>query len=176
MRFSETKLPGVFVIDIEPANDERGFFARVFCEREFAAAGIRLSLPQINLSRNTAALTLRGMHFQRPPYAEAKLVRVSRGRIYDVAIDLRPDSPTFRQWVGVELSAKNDRAIFLPEGIAHGFLTLEPDTDVLYLMGREFVPGHDEGVRWNDPAFGMKWPAVPAVISQRDATYPDFMG
>jgi dTDP-4-dehydrorhamnose 3,5-epimerase len=176
MRFSETKLAGVFVIDIEPANDERGFFARIFCEREFAAAGIPLAPPQINLSRNTAAYTLRGMHFQPAPFAEAKLVRVASGRLYDVAIDLRPDSATFRQWAGAELSAENGRAMFLPEGIAHGFLTLEPATDVLYLMGREFVPGHHAGVRWNDPAFGVVWPAAPAVISERDASYPDFTG
>jgi dTDP-4-dehydrorhamnose 3,5-epimerase len=174
MRFSQTKLAGVFVVDVQKEADQRGFFARIFCAREFREQGIELAPPQVNLSYNSAAFTLRGMHFQRPPHAEAKLVRVTRGRLFDVALDLRPDSPSFRQWVGVELSNENGRAIYLPEGIAHGFLTLEPDTEVLYFMSREFVSGYEAGVRWNDPAFGIAWPATPAAISERDARYPDF--
>lgn len=176
MRFSKTKIPGVFIVDVEPRRDERGFYARAFCKTEFRNAGIDFDPPQMNLSRNTAALTLRGMHFQRAPFAESKLVRAVTGRAFDVAIDIRPDSPAFRQWVGVEISAENGRALFMPEGIAHGFLTLEPGTDILYHVGREYVPDKGEGVRWDDRAFGVEWPARPAVILDRDATYPDFTG
>jgi len=174
MRFSQTRLPGVMVVDIEPHGDARGSFARLQCPEEFAAAGAPFVPAQTSLSRNPHALTLRGMHFQPAPFAEAKLVRAVRGRMFDVALDLRPDSPTFRQWVGEELSADNGRALFIPEGVAHGFLTLQPDTDVLYQISPAFEAGHEAGVRWSDPAFAIAWPAEPQVISPRDAGYPDW--
>lgn len=173
MRFSPTAIEGVVVVDIDPATDERGAFARLHCPEEFAAAGHPFVPAQTSLSRNTAALTLRGMHYEAPPRAEAKLVRVTRGRIFDVAVDLRPDSPTYLAWTGAELSADNGRALLIGAGMAHGFLTLEDETDVLYQIDRIFEPGHGRGVRWNDPAFAIAWPGAPRVMSERDATYPD---
>jgi dTDP-4-dehydrorhamnose 3,5-epimerase len=174
MRFIDTAIPGVVVVDIEPREDERGAFARLQCPDEFAAAGHPFAPAQTSLSRNPRAGTLRGMHYQAAPHAETKLVRAVRGRMFDVALDLRPASPTYRRWVAQELSAQNGRALLIPEGVAHGFLTLEPDTDVLYQISPAFQPGHEAGVRWDDPAFGISWPAQPALISPRDATYPDF--
>lgn len=174
MRFSSTAIDGVVLVDWTPASDARGSFARLHCPDEFAAAGHPFVPAQTSLSRNTAAGTLRGMHYEAAPHTEAKLVRVVRGRIFDVAVDLRPESSTFRRWVGAELSADNGRALLIGKGMAHGFITLEPDADVLYQIDRMFEPGHGRGVRWNDPAFGIEWPAAPAVISDRDATYPDF--
>lgn len=174
MRFSETAIEGVVLVDIAPREDERGGFARLQCPEEFAAAGHPFAPAQTSLSRNPRAGTLRGMHHQPAPYAETKLVRVVRGRIFDVALDLRRSSPTYRRWISAELSADNARALLVPEGVAHGFLTLEPDTDVLYQIGPAFQPGHEAGVRWDDPAFAIAWPAAPALISPRDATYPDF--
>lgn len=176
MRFSPTAIEGVVVVDIEPSTDERGAFARLHCPDEFAAAGHPFVPAQTSLSRNTRAFTLRGMHFEAPPHGEAKLVRVTRGRIFDVAVDLRPDSPTHRAWTGAELSADNGRALLIGRGMAHGFITLEDDTDVLYQIDRIFEPGHGRGVRWDDPAFGIAWPAAPKVISERDAAYPDYGG
>ena len=176
MRFSETRVPGVVVVDVEPRTDDRGSFARLQCPDEFAAAEHPFQPAQTSLSRSPNAGTLRGLHYQPAPFAETKLVRAVRGRIFDVAVDLRPRSPTFRQWVAEELSADNARALLIPEGVAHGFLTLEPDTDVLYQISPSFEPGHEAGVRWNDPAFAISWPAAPTLISQRDATYPDFLG
>ncbi len=173
MRFTPTKIAGVTVVDIEPRIDERGAFARLQCPDDFAAAGHPFAPAQTSLSRNPRALTLRGMHYQSAPHAEAKLVRAVRGRMFDVAVDLRPDSPTWRQWTGTELSAENGRALLIGGGIAHGFLTLEPDTDILYQIAPAFEPGHGAGVRWDDPAFGIVWPAAPALISPRDAAYPD---
>lgn len=172
MRFVATDLPGVVIVETEPWRDDRGFFARLYDPKTFAAAGLGFSPTQINLSRNDAALTLRGMHFQRPPFAEAKLVRVTRGKIYDVVVDLRPESPGYRRWTGLELDADGARALFVPEGCAHGFLTLEPRTDVLYQMGRDHVPGHAAGLRWDDPAIGIVWPSEPAVISEADRGWP----
>lgn len=174
MIFQEAALKGVFIVEMEKHADARGFFARTFCPDEFARAGIPFQPAQSSVSHNTAARTLRGMHYQAAPFAETKLVRVTRGAAFDVVVDLRADSPTFRQWTGVELTAENGRAIFIPEGFAHGFLTLGPDTDVLYQIAPRFTPGHDRGVRWNDPAFGIEWPSEPAVISERDAGYGDF--
>ena len=162
--------------DIEPHADERGSFARLQCPEEFAAAGHSLVPAQTSLSRNCKAGTLRGLHYQPAPHAETKLVRTVRGRMFDVAIDLRRDSSTYRQWTAAELSAENARALLIPEGVAHGFLTLEPDTDVLYQISPKFEPGHEAGVRWDDPAFAIAWPAPPALISERDATYPDWQG
>lgn len=173
MRFEETELPGVWHIEAEPHGDARGLFARLYCPQEFAAAGIDFTPRQVNLSTNVERHTLRGLHFQKSPHAEAKLVRVVQGRCWDVAIDLRP-GPTRGRWIARELSADRMNALFLPEGIAHGFLTLAPDTHILYQMGRDYVPGQADGLRWDDPDLGIDWPAVPAVIADKDRTWPDF--
>jgi len=173
MRFTPTEIAGVVRVDVEPHRDDRGLFARLHCPEEFAAAGIPFEPAQTSVSRNPILHTLRGMHYQPAPYGETKLVRVTRGRILDVAIDLRPHSPTYRRWTAAELSAENLSALYIGEGVAHGFLTLEPDTDVVYQIAPEFRPGHEAGVRWDDPAFGVAWPAAPALISPRDAGYPD---
>jgi dTDP-4-dehydrorhamnose 3,5-epimerase len=174
MRFIETDVAGVILVEPELHTDERGAFARLHCPEEFAAAGHRFAPVQTSLSRNTRLQTLRGMHYQPAPHAETKLVRVVRGRIFDVALDLRRDSPTCGRWAAAELSADNLRALLIPEGVAHGFLTLEPDTDVLYQISPAYSPGHEAGVRWDDPAFAITWPARPEVISARDAGYPDY--
>lgn len=176
MRFVPTPIAGVVRVEAEPHADERGLFARLHCPEAFAAAGIPFEPAQTSISRNPKAGTLRGMHYQAAPHAETKLVRVTRGRVFDVAVDLRPDSPTYRQWTGAELSAENLLGLFIGEGIAHGFLTLEPDSDVVYQIAPAYRPGHDAGVRWNDPAFGIDWPAAPRLISERDASYPDYRG
>ncbi len=176
MRFGETGIAGVVAVDIEPREDARGAFARLHCPDEFAAAGHPFAPAQTSLSRNPHVGTLRGMHYLPAPHAEAKLVRAVRGRIFDVALDLRAGSPTYRRWTSAELSAENGRALMIPEGVAHGFLTLEPDTDVLYQITPAFQPGHEAGVRWDDPAFAIAWPAPPQVISERDAGYPDHQG
>ncbi|MDP2296528.1 MAG: dTDP-4-dehydrorhamnose 3,5-epimerase family protein [Pseudolabrys sp.] len=174
MRFIPSPLPGVVTVELEPAEDDRGFFARSFCAAEFASAGIALQPQQANISHNADALTLRGMHYQAAPHGEPKLVQCVRGRIFDVAVDLRRASPSYRQWFGLELAPDLRRMLFVPDGCAHGFLTLEADSDVLYLMGQSFVPEAARGVRWNDPAFGIVWPAEPQRISSRDAAYPHF--
>jgi dTDP-4-dehydrorhamnose 3,5-epimerase len=174
MIFKETKLAGAYVIEIDPRADDRGFFARSFCEREFADHGLPVRFPQCNLSRNTRARTLRGMHYQAAPLWEAKLVRCTNGVICDVILDLRPDSPTRFEWIAVELSADNARALFIPEGFAHGFITLQDQSDVFYHMSNFFQPEGARGLRWNDPRFDIHWPASPSVISERDASYPDF--
>lgn len=176
MRFTEQRIAGVFIVEAVPQHDERGHFARLFCEQEFRDAGIVFTSLQINISGNPAKHTLRGMHYQNPPYAEAKFVRAVRGRAYDVVVDLRKGSPTERQWLAVELDAKQMNGIYVPEGCAHGFLTLEDNTDILYQMGRPFVAGQGQGVRWNDPAFHIAWPANPKIIAPRDASYPDYGG
>lgn len=174
MRFVPTALPGVVEVLLDPIVDERGSFARAYCEDEFAAAGLPLMGVQCNLSVNRWRGTLRGLHYQAAPAAETKLVRCVRGRMFDVAVDLRPDSPTFCRWIGVELDARHGNALFIPEGFAHGFITLADDTSVFYLMGARFSPGHGRGVRWDDPAFGIAWPEMPQHMSERDAAYPDF--
>jgi dTDP-4-dehydrorhamnose 3,5-epimerase len=176
MRFAATGIEGVVVVEVEPRTDERGAFARLHCPEEFAAAGHPFAPAQTSLSRNPHARTLRGLHYQPAPYAEVKLVRCVRGRIFDVAVDLRPDSPTHRRWTAAELSADDARALLVPEGVAHGFLTLGPDTDVLYQIAPVHRPGREAGVRWDDPVFAIRWPAAPAVISARDAAYPDYRG
>ena len=176
MRFEATEIPGVLRVEAEPHADDRGLFARLQCPDECAAAGAPFSPVQTSVSRNPTAGTLRGLHYQPAPHAETKLVRVTRGRVFDVAVDLRPDSPTYRRWTGAELSADNLVGLFIPEGVAHGFLTLEPDTDVLYQIAPAYSAGHEAGVRWDDPAFGIAWPAAPQLISERDASYPDHRG
>lgn len=175
MIFTETKLPGAFVIELEPHADQRGFFARTFCRKEFEAHGINAHVEQCNISFNKRKGTLRGMHFQVAPFAEAKLVRCTWGSIYDVIIDLRPSSPTFKQYFAVELSAKNRTMLFIPEGFAHGFQTLRDDTEVFYQMAQSFSAEHARGVRWNDPAFGIEWPEDERIIIERDRNYPDFL-
>lgn len=172
MRFTPTEIAGVVRVDAELHRDDRGLFARTHCPEEFSAASIPFEPAQTSLSRNPHVHTLRGLHYQPAPYAETKLVRVTRGRVFDVAVDLRPDSPTYRRWTGAELSAENLAGLFIPEGVAHGFLTLEPDTDVLYQIAPIFRPGHAAGVRWDDPAFAIAWPAAPALMSPADAAYP----
>jgi dTDP-4-dehydrorhamnose 3,5-epimerase len=172
MRFSQTALPGVLTIELDAQEDARGSFARTFCEDEFAALAFRPR--QINLSQNPRALTLRGMHYQAAPHGESKVVQCVRGRIFDVAVDLRAGSPTYRRWFGIELGPALRRMLFIPEDCAHGFITLEDHSDVLYLMGRSHQPSAQRGVRWNDPAFAIDWPAQPRVISPRDETFPDY--
>ncbi len=175
MRLTETKLKGSFVIEPERFEDERGFFARLYSEREFAALGINAHFIEGNLSFNRKKGSLRGMHYQAAPHAQAKLVRCTRRAIFDVGIDLRPDSPTFKQWVGVELTEQNRLSFFIPGDFAHGYLTLEDDTEVNYLVTGEYVPESSRGFRWDDPAFGVEWPSVgKMVINQRDRTYPNF--
>lgn len=174
MRFTKLELSGVFLIELSPNVDERGFFARTFCEQEFAEHGLPVRFPQCNLSRNTRAHTLRGMHYEAWPSQESKLVRCVSGAIYDVVVDLRPSSPTRLQWVAVELSAERGQALFIPPSFAHGFLTLSDATDVFYHMGDSYRAGAGRGARFDDRAFGIRWPARPAVISERDASYPDF--
>jgi len=173
MRFIETEIPGAFIVALDPISDERGFFARTFCEETFAAAGIPMRAPQANLSHNPRARTLRGLHFQLP-FEESKLVQCVRGEVWDVALDLRPSSPAYGRSVGVTLSPAARQSFFIPPGCAHGFITLMDDTDLLYLMGAPFVPGGARGIRWNDPAFQIPWPAEPALLSGRDASFPDF--
>ena len=158
MTFTPTDLAGVFVVELAPVVDDRGFFARAFDPRAFAAQGLEAALPQTSLSFNTRRGTLRGMHFQRAPHEEVKLVRVVRGAIFDVALDLRPESPTRYRWVGVELSADNRRALYLPRGCAHGYQTLADDTEILYQMTDTYHPEAAGGVRWDDPAFAITWP------------------
>jgi len=174
MLFHETTLPGVFEINLDPHRDERGFFARSWCQREFEVHGLSPKLVQCNISFNTQKGTLRGMHFQLQPHAESKLVRCTMGAIYDVVLDLRPQSVTFRQWIGVTLTAENHAMVYIPEGCAHGFLTLEDNTEVFYQMTEAHNAESGRGVRWNDPAFRIIWPSMPVVISERDRTYQDF--
>ena len=174
MLFTETPLAGAFVIDPERIADDRGFFARTYCEREFEAHGLTTRIAQTNLSYNPRRGTLRGMHLQRAPFAEAKLVRCTRGAIHDVIVDLRPGAPTFRAHFGVRLDADNRRMLYVPEGFAHGFLTLADDTEVSYQISQFYNPDFGTGVRWNDPAFGIAWPEEVRVIAERDRTYPDF--
>jgi dTDP-4-dehydrorhamnose 3,5-epimerase len=174
MTFQETKLAGVFEIHLEPKVDERGFFARSWCRHEFEQQELNSNLAQCSISFNSRKGTLRGMHYQAGPYAEAKLVRCTKGAIHDVAVDMRPQSATFMRWVGTELTAANRRALYIPEGCAHGFLTLEDDTEVFYQISECYHQEAARGVRWNDPAFGIDWPGIIEVISDRDRTYPDF--
>ena len=175
MIFRETPIPGAYLIELEPLVDERGSFARTFAVDEFEAHGLETRVVQCNTSVNDRAGTLRGMHYQVPPRAEAKLVRCARGAIFDVVVDLRPESPTYCAWYGAELSAANGRMLFVPVGLAHGFQSLEDDTEVLYQMSEAYSPEHARGVRWDDPAFGIEWPeAAERTISPRDREYPDF--
>jgi dTDP-4-dehydrorhamnose 3,5-epimerase len=173
--FTETKLAGAFVIEMERRADERGFFARTFCRQEFEARGLNAEVAQCNVSFNKRKGTLRGMHYQAAPFGEAKLVRCTAGSLYDVIIDLRPTSATFKKHFAVELSAKNGRMLYIPEDFAHGFQTLQDDTEVFYQMAQRYSAEHARGVRWNDPAFGIAWPEGQRTIIERDRNYPDFV-
>jgi dTDP-4-dehydrorhamnose 3,5-epimerase len=175
MVFNETKLKGAYLIETEPQEDERGFFARTFCREEFAKHGLNPNVAQCNLSYNHKKGTLRGMHYQVAPWEEAKLVSCVSGAIYDVIVDLRADSTTHCQWLAVELGARGRRRmLYIPEGFAHGFQTLEDDTEVFYQMSQFYVPESARGMRWNDPAFAIQWPDGPRILSARDMNYPDF--
>ena len=174
MRFTETKVAGAFLFEPEPIADERGFFARTWCREEFADNGLTGELAQANISFNHRKGTLRGLHYQAAPHAEAKLIRVTRGAIWDLALDLRRDSPTYLAWFGAELSDANRHMLYVPEGCAHGFLTLTDDAEVAYQMSAPFAPPAARGVRFDDPAFAIEWPGEVVVINERDRTYPDF--
>jgi dTDP-4-dehydrorhamnose 3,5-epimerase len=176
MIFQETKLPGVLEIYLEPHGDERGFFARSWCQNEFERRGLNPKVAQCNISFNVKKGTLRGIHYQEGPCAEDKLVRCTKGSIYDVVVDLRPRLPSFKEWIGVLLTAANRQMLYVPEGCAHGFLTLEDETEVFYQMSEFYHPELARGVRWDDPAFGIVWPDRVVVISERDRTYPNFEG
>ena len=174
MIFQETNLPGVFEIRLEPFHDARGFFARCWCQKEFENHGLNPNVVQCNVSFNKLKGTLRGMHYQEAPKREAKLVRCTSGSIYDVVVDLRSDSPMFKRWISVTLTAQDRNMIYVPEGCAHGFLTLEDETEVFYQMSEFYSPELARGVRWDDPAFQIVWPEKIEVISEQDRTYADF--
>ena len=175
MRFTPTRLSGAFILDPERREDERGHFARTFCRREFAAHGLRPDIAQANTAWNARKGTLRGMHYQVAPAAETKLVRCTRGALWDVIVDLRPDSPTFLEHVGVELSAANGRQLFVPELFAHGYITLADDTEAAYQVGEFYAPDAERGIRYDDPALGIDWPVPVEVISDKDAAWPAFV-
>lgn len=174
MIFTKTGLGEACIIDLEKYEDQRGFFARAWCQREFEEHGLVPRVVQTNVSYNKYKGTLRGMHYQRAPYAETKLVRCTRGAIYDVIIDLRPDSPTYKQWLGVELTAANYRMLYVPEGFAHGFQTLMDEVEVIYQVSQFYTPEAEGGLRYNDPAFGIDWPLEVQVISDKDKNWPDY--
>jgi len=174
MRYIPTPLPGAFVIDLEIRGDERGFFARQFCTREASNAGINPHIAQINITLSARAGTLRGMHYQLEPHGETKMVRCLRGEIYDCILDLRPHSPTFGQSFGDVLTSANRRTMYVPKGFAHGLLTLTDDVEILYLMGSDYEPSSERGIRFNDPAFDIAWPSQPQEISAKDESWPAF--
>jgi dTDP-4-dehydrorhamnose 3,5-epimerase len=172
MIFTESPLPGAFLIDVAPITDDRGFFARAYCAEEFAAKGIGVELRQCSVSYNIRKGTLRGLHYQRAPHEEHRLVRCTAGAIFDVIVDIRPQSAHFRRWFGTALTAQNHRSLFIPPGFAHGFITLSDDAEVYYMISVPHAPEFARGFRWNDPAFAIQWPMAPTVISPRDAAYP----
>lgn len=176
MIFTPTPLAGALTIELEKRIDDRGFFARTWCAREFGEQGLNTNLVQQNMSLTLKKGTLRGMHFQKAPHSETKLVRCTRGSIFDVIIDLRPDSPTHKQWFGAELTADNYKMLYVPEGFAHGFVTLTDDVEVSYLVTAFYTPEADSGVRFNDPAFNIVWPTEVLHVSPKDAIFPDYIG
>lgn len=176
MRFLETKLPGAYIIELERREDDRGFNARSWCQREFEEHGLTARLAQANVIFNRRRGTLRGMHFQAPPRAESKLFRVTRGAIHDVIIDLRPDSPTFERWESFELTPDAYRMLYVPEGFAQGFQTLEDHTEVTYQVSEFYAPDFERGIRHDDPAFGIRWPLEVEIISDKDTRWPDYVG
>ncbi len=173
MLFNKTPLDGAYTIDLEKRGDDRGFFARLFCEKEFAAAGLETRFVQINNSTSAKRGTLRGMHFQLPPASEVKVVRCIKGALYDVIVDLRPDSPTFKRWFGAELSAENRRMMYVPRGFAHGFITLADETEAFYLVSAFYAPDCERGLRFDDPAIGIEWPLPPTEMSEKDKNWPN---
>jgi len=176
VKFTPTAIPGVMLAEAEPVADNRGYFARSFCQREFEAAGLAPVIAQANISFNHRAGTLRGLHFHVGAPEEHKLIRVTRGALYDVAVDLRPQSPSFKRWVGVELSAENGKALYLPQGIAHGFITLSDDTEALYFMSSAYDAAGQRGLAFDDPEIAVAWPRPVAVISERDQGLPKLSG
>ena len=176
MIWRETELAGAFVVESERAEDERGWFTRIYDEAELDERGLAARFAQGSLAHNRERGTLRGMHYQAEPHAEAKLVRCIRGAVHDVIVDLRPASPTFKRWAAVELTAANGLMLYVPEGLAHGYLTLEDESETLYLISAPYAPEAASGVRWDDPAFGIEWPDDPRVMSEKDKAWPDFSG
>jgi len=174
MIFTETPIPGAYLNDLEKRGDDRGFFARAFCEKEFAAHQLATRFVQVNNSLSAQKGTLRGMHYQLAPKAETKVVRCIRGALYDLILDLRPGSPTFGRSFGAELTAENRRVMYVPKGFAHGFITLADDTEAFYFVNEFYAPEYERGVRWNDPRFQLEWPIAPVVISDKDAQQRDF--
>lgn len=175
MKFIEASLPGAYVVELDHVEDERGFFARTWCQREFEGCGLNPKLAQCNISFNQRLGTLRGLHYQVAPHEEAKLVRCTMGAIFDVIVDIRPDSPTYSRWFGLELSAENRTALYVPESFAHGFQTLEDNSEVFYQMSEFYHPESARGIRWDDPAFGIPWPISAPIISRKDTSYADFV-
>jgi dTDP-4-dehydrorhamnose 3,5-epimerase len=175
MIFTETKLPGAYLLALEKREDERGFFARTWCQQEFADHGLVTCMVQGNVSYNRQAGTLRGLHYQMAPYGEVKVVRCTRGALYDVIVDLRVASPTYKEWLGVELTADNYQMLYVPAGCAHGFITLAPDTEATYQVSQFYTPGAEGGLRYDDPAFVIEWPAPVQVISAKDKSWPNFV-
>jgi len=173
--FHETALKGAFIIEIEKHEDNRGFFARGWCQKEFEEHGLVTRVVQANISYNKNRGTLRGMHHQAAPHEETKLIRCTKGALYDVIIDLRPGSATYKQWIGVELTAGNYKLLYVPENFAHGFQTLEDNTEAVYQVSQFYTPGAEQGIRWDDPTFNIKWPGEVEVISDKDANWPDFL-
>ena len=176
MTFTETPLRGAFIIDIVALKDERGFFARTWSADELTKRGLDATVVQCNVAFNPVKGTLRGMHFQRAPYDEVKIIRCTSGALYDVIVDLRPDSPTFRQWTSVEIDAASRRMLYIPKGMAHGYITLTDDVEAYYHVSAPYTPECAGGVAWDDPAFGIKWPFAPTLMSDRDRNWPRFHG
>ena len=176
MIFAETKLKGAYIIELEELKDNRGFFARAWCQHEFEKHGLNAHFVQANVSSSKKKGTLRGLHYQISPYEEIKLMRCTKGAVYDVIIDLRPASSTYAQWIGVELTSENHKMLYVPENFAHGFQTLEDDTEVFYPVSQFYTPGSERGIRYDDPAFGIKWPeTIDLVMSEKDKCWPDFV-
>lgn len=174
MKFTETRLAGAYVIETERFDDERGFFARSFCQKEFKEAGLDIQIAETNISFNKRKGILRGMHYQLPPKAQGKLVRCVKGAVYDVILDLRKKSPTYRQWISVELRENDLKMLYVPPEFAHGFQTLENDTEIFYMMTNFYAPKSARGIRWNDPSFNIQWPILPPFLSEKDRNLPDF--
>lgn len=176
MIFEKTEIPGAYIIDLQPHADERGFFARAWCQKEFESHGFPSSIAQVNISYNRKKHTLRGFHYQSAPHQEDKLMRCTRGAIHDVLVDLRPDSPAYMRPIKLTLSGANSRMLLVPKGCANAFLTLEDESEVIYLVSEFYAPGAEGGIRWNDPALGIQWPVEPQVISDKDRSWPDYKG
>ncbi len=175
MKFVETPLAGAYVVEVERRGDDRGYFARAWCENEFAELGLANRFVQVNMSGSVEAGTLRGFHYQVAPHSEDKFVRCFAGSVFDVAIDMRPESDTYKQWFGVELTANNKKAFFVPAGFAHGYQTLEPDTELMYQVSAFYAPDAERGLRWDDPTFGVEWPIDEPILSDKDKVWPDFV-